>query len=152
MYNQVGKDWEGLCCLEPQKVGGKKKKKGFTQPECCYCHKTLTGLHILGVSSWVLLNFNSLQSLPILKPISNSLLKKIIHADIRKQPDEHGIWTSEAEAPAENNLNQRIQAERAVPEMLLDPALFMVSAVFLCSRASWHLPVPGIQPAYYKQP
>ena len=30
MYNQVGMDWEGICCLEPQKVGEKKKKRLYS--------------------------------------------------------------------------------------------------------------------------
>lgn len=60
--------------------------------------------------------------MPILKLTSNSLLKKIVHADIKKQPDEHGIWISEVEAPAENEVNQKIQAESAASEALLDSA------------------------------
>ena len=60
--------------------------------------------------------------MPILKPTSNSLLKKTVHADVKKQPGEHGIWISEVEAPAENEVNQKIQAERAASEALLDSA------------------------------
>lgn len=60
--------------------------------------------------------------MPILKLTSNSLLKKIVHADIKKQPDEHDIWISEVEAPAENEVNQKIQAESAASEALLDSA------------------------------
>ena len=73
-------------------------------------------------------------------------------ADIRKQPDEHSSWTFEEEALAENKVNQKINAERIASEALLDPILFMISAVFYYSGTSQHFPVPHTQPAYYKQP
>lgn len=51
-------------------------------------------------------------------------------ADIRKQPDEHGTWTFEEEALAENKVNQKINEERIASKALLDSILFKISAVF----------------------